>query len=51
MVKEEERLKREAIMDMSDLLVSYGFNVEDAIKTSTDFWDKHKKKLKEAVAW
>jgi len=50
-VKEDERFKREAIMDLSDLLVSYGFSVEDAIKTSTDFWQKHRKKLKEAVAW
>lgn len=50
-MKEMERLKSDAIMSMSDLLVSYGFKPEDAIKESTNFWNKHKKKLRDAGWW
>ena len=47
--KRVERLKQKAIMDMSNLLMNYGFTFEEAVKTAKDFWSKNEKKLKELV--
>ena len=44
-----ERLKHEATLDMSDLLISYGFEPNEAYKTAKSFWEKHKKKLEKAI--
>lgn len=51
MNREEKRLLSEATMDMTDLLVSYGFSPENAISEATKFWNRHKKKLREAGLW
>ena len=46
---EIERLKHEAILDMTDFLIGYGFDPDDAYKTAKSFWEKHKEKLKKAI--
>jgi len=51
MGRDEDALKNSATMDLSDLLVSYGFSPKEAIQVSTNFWNKHKAKLKSAGAW
>jgi pyruvate/2-oxoacid:ferredoxin oxidoreductase alpha subunit len=47
---EEKRMEYEAIIDMTDFLVGYGFTPSEAMKEAEDFWKKHKDKLKRIVA-
>jgi len=44
-----ERLKHEATLDMTDFLIGYGFDPDEAYKVAKSFWDKHKEKLKKAI--
>lgn len=46
-----ERLKHEATLEMTDLLVNYGFEPDEAYKVSKEFWEKHKEKLKKAITF
>lgn len=48
---EVDSLRSEAILDMTDILTRYGFNLDEAIKESRQFWGKHKKKLNEILRW
>ena len=41
--------KQEAVMDMADLLMDYGFTPDKAVKTAKDFWKKHNGKLKDVI--
>jgi hypothetical protein len=47
--KRVERVKERAIVDMSNFLVNYGFQLEEAVKVSKEFWGKHEKNLKELL--
>ena len=42
-------LLHEAILDMTDLLVNYGFKPDEAFEEAKKFWKKHNKKLKEVL--
>ena len=44
-----ERLKHDFILDMSQLLVSYGFTTEEAVKEAEKFYESHKKKIKDTL--
>jgi hypothetical protein len=48
--KGTEMIHREAILDMSEFLISYGFTPSEAIKTSETFWNKNRKKLEKVVS-
>ena len=37
-------------MDMSELLISYGFTTEEAVKEAEKFYESHKKKIKDTLA-
>ena len=47
---EEKRMEYEAIIDMTNFLVGYGFTPSEAMKEAEEFWKKHKDKLKRIVA-
>jgi len=38
-----------AVLDLMGLLLQYGFTPEEAMRVSTDFWRKHKKKLRSVI--
>lgn len=40
-------VRQEAEYDLVDFLLRHGFDPENAIKTSRQFWDKHWKKIKD----
>lgn len=44
-----DELYNEAVLQMSELLIDWGFAPEDALKESRNFWKKHKKKLYQVV--
>jgi len=46
-----ERLKHEATIDMTDYLIYWGFEPDEAFKTAKEFWEKHKEKLKKALVF
>lgn len=46
----EKYVKQEAILNMADFLMGYGFKPKDALKVSESFWKKHRKKLKDVLA-
>jgi len=45
-----DRLKHDFVLDMSQLLISYGFSTEEAIKEAERFYEAHKKKIKDTLA-
>jgi hypothetical protein len=45
-----DRLKHDFILDMSQLLISYGFSTEEAVKEAEKFYESHKKKIKDTLA-
>jgi hypothetical protein len=47
---DEERIRHNFVMDMSEFLLGYGFVMDEALKTSKDFYDKHKGKIKDSLA-
>jgi len=47
---EKENLKQYFIFDMSSLLTSYGFKIDDAIKISQDFYNLNKDKIRDVLA-
>lgn len=42
-------IKSSAVLDLTDLLMDYGFSPRNAMDTATNFWNKHHKKLKEVL--
>lgn len=47
--KEIEKKKEKAVMDLAYFLTNYGFNFEEAVKVSKEFWKKYNNKLKEML--
>ena len=48
--KEDEALKHDFILNMTDFLMSYGFKPEEAMKLSKEFYNKHKNKIRDVLA-
>lgn len=46
---EDERLMHEAIMDLADFLIGYGFAPKEAVEVAEDFWKKYKNKLSRSI--
>jgi hypothetical protein len=44
---ENGRTRQLFVMDMADLLVSYGMPIEDAIRTSADFYSRNRSIMKD----
>ena len=42
-------IEREAVLDMAQFLMSYGFKPDEALKVAKKFWKKYKKKLKSVL--
>jgi uncharacterized protein YoaH (UPF0181 family) len=45
-----DNVKHDFILDMSQLLMSYGFSSEEAIKEAEKFYESHKNKIKDTLA-
>jgi len=45
----EKMILNEAIYDMADLLMRYGFPPKEAFQVSEKFWKKYKKKIRELL--
>jgi len=48
--EKDPTLKHQFILDMTDFLIGYGMNPEEAYKIAEDFYKKHKKKLRDTLA-
>jgi hypothetical protein len=46
---EKEALKQSFVMDMSSILTSYGFTVDESIKFSQDFYNSNKEKIRDVL--
>ena len=45
-----EQIKHDFILDMSQLLINYGFSTEEAVKEAEKFYESHKKKIRDTLA-
>ena len=45
-----EQIKHDFVLDMSQLLISYGFSTEEAIKEAERFYESHKGKIRDTLA-
>jgi hypothetical protein len=46
-----ERLRHQFILDFTEFLTGYGFLVDDALKSSKEFYEKNESKIKDTLAF